>query len=277
MKLNTHYASGFTILQFNNENKEIGRLWNDGGKLAFDGNATEAAHQLFKHLIREYDDFISLIEGQNNELHAELLAMEHDRDHWKANHDHQVECARVLKTRRDIPIDRCVLHEALLALGVEGDDSNPTAKGVVTKLDTLNHVLEVYEAARKLVQCKGRYHAELNYKALAELFGVTNIPEPREPNLMEGKSHFTSGATPGQLAAMEELTALTEDMGLYTEVISPEAFDKISQLVDEPPAPSEALRELMTRPRRYIDDTKNDALLGETLKRMSDAVKNGNE
>ncbi|EKK5568063.1 hypothetical protein PN823_004483 [Enterobacter hormaechei] len=185
MKLNTHYASGFTIMQFNNQDREIGRLWNDKGRLAFEGNATEAAHQLFTYLIHEYDDFISLIEGQNNQLHAELLAMEHDRDHWKANHDHQVECARVLKNRRDMPVDRCVLYEALQALGPQDCAGTVKPMGVVTNSESLDHVLAVYEAARKLVQCKGRYHGELNYKALAALFGV-DVPEPREPQDVAG-------------------------------------------------------------------------------------------
>lgn len=34
------------------------------------------------------------------------------------------------------------------------------------------HLIAIKEAATKLVRCKGRYHAELNYKALAELLGV---------------------------------------------------------------------------------------------------------
>jgi len=32
---------------------------------------------------------------------------------------------------------------------------------------------EIRAAAEKLVRCKGRYHSELNYKALAAMFGVT--------------------------------------------------------------------------------------------------------
>lgn len=46
-----------------------------------------------------------------------------------------------------------------------------------------NHAA-VYAAAQKLVKCKGRYHAELNYKALAELFGVKTheVAEPVLPN-----------------------------------------------------------------------------------------------
>lgn len=33
-------------------------------------------------------------------------------------------------------------------------------------------------AAEKLVRCKGRYHSELNYRALAALFGVTTPDLP---------------------------------------------------------------------------------------------------
>lgn len=253
MKVHTHYASGFTIMQFNGEDKEIGRLWNKGGKLEFEGNASEAAQQLFKHVIKENNNFLVTVEEQNNQLHAELLAMEHDRDHWKNNHDHQVKCARVIKTRHDLPIDRAALYDALLALGVEGVSDKPEAKCVVTNLESLDHVFAVYEAARKLVKCKGRYHGELNYKALAELFGVTNIPLPVTPNLMEENTRFASGATPGQLAAMEELTDLTQQMMQEENriVLSPEAFDQVQQLIDEPPAPTDALRELMTREPRY--------------------------
>ncbi|EAB4417364.1 DUF1778 domain-containing protein [Salmonella enterica] len=247
MKLHTHYASGFTILQFNNEDKEIGRLWNDNGKLAFDGNATDAAHQLFKYLIREYDEFLKASEARAELLHKELLTMEHDRDHWKANHDHQVESARVLKNRKDMPVDRSLLHEALLALPPQVLAGNNTAKNVVTSLPTLDLLLDVFEAARKLVQCKGRYHAELNYKALAALFGVeTPYPQAEAPSAE-------------QCAAMDELTALTQQMEENRITLSPEAFDKVQQLIDEPPAPNEALVELMTREPRYIRrDTKND-------------------
>lgn len=254
MKVHAHYAPGFTIMQFNGPDQHIGRVWQEGGKLHFEGNATESAHQLFKHVIKENNEYVVLIEEQNNQLHAELLAMEHDRDHWKANHDHQVECARVIKSRRDIPIDRSILHEALLAVRPEVCANAPEAKDVVTSLPTLNHVLAVFDAARKLVQCKGRYHAELNYKALAELFGVTNLPQPVTPNLMEENGSFASGATPGQLAAMDELTDLTQQMMQEDNriVLSPEAFDQVQQLIDEPPAPTDALRELMTREPRYV-------------------------
>ncbi|MEB1007800.1 ead/Ea22-like family protein [Citrobacter braakii] len=37
---------------------------------------------------------------------------------------------------------------------------------------------EIVAAAEKLVRCKGRYHSELNYLALAKLFGVTTPDLP---------------------------------------------------------------------------------------------------
>jgi len=48
-------------------------------------------------------------------------------------------------------------------------------------------------AAEKLVRCKGRYHHELNYRALAALFGVTVptddgwiLTNERKPDLIPG-------------------------------------------------------------------------------------------
>ncbi|ECB1886198.1 DUF1778 domain-containing protein [Salmonella enterica subsp. enterica serovar Mississippi] len=71
---------------------------------------------------------------------------------------------------------------------------------------------------------------------------------------MEENGSFASGATPGQLAAMDELTDLTQQMMQEDNriVLSPEAFDQVQQLIDEPPAPTDALRELMTREPRYV-------------------------
>ncbi|HGD7261201.1 TPA: hypothetical protein ACI6QA_000829 [Raoultella planticola] len=50
------------------------------------------------------------------------------------------------------------------------------------RIDALVEVLEkaqtINAAAEKLVRCKGRYHSELNYRALASLFGVTTPDLP---------------------------------------------------------------------------------------------------
>ncbi|EAA6647925.1 ead/Ea22-like family protein [Salmonella enterica] len=46
-------------------------------------------------------------------------------------------------------------------------------------------------AAEKLVRCKGRYHGELNYRALAKLFGVT---APDLPPLEHENVHYADAA-----------------------------------------------------------------------------------
>ena len=165
------------IITFNGEDKVAGRLWQEGGKLHFEGNAHEAANMLFKELVRLNNDWLVMIEEQNNNLHAELLAMEHERDHWKNNHNVEVRRARVLKNRTDLPVERKMLYEALRLNAVADGTAIPLdAEHVVTTPEALDHVLAVYKAAQKLVNCKGRYHAEQNYRALAAVFG-RDVPE----------------------------------------------------------------------------------------------------
>ncbi|EBW7778696.1 TPA: ead/Ea22-like family protein [Salmonella enterica subsp. enterica serovar Saintpaul] len=59
---------------------------------------------------------------------------------------------------------------------------------------------EIVAAAEKLVRCKGRYHSELNYRALAKLFGVTT---PDLPPLEHENVHYAD-------AAEVEITALRQ-------------------------------------------------------------------
>ncbi|EKG6573720.1 ead/Ea22-like family protein [Salmonella enterica] len=49
----------------------------------------------------------------------------------------------------------------------------------------------IVAAAEKLVRCKGRYHSELNYRALAKLFGVIT---PDLPPLEHEKVHYAEAA-----------------------------------------------------------------------------------
>ncbi|EAP0762938.1 ead/Ea22-like family protein [Salmonella enterica] len=58
----------------------------------------------------------------------------------------------------------------------------------------------IVAAAEKLVRCKGRYHSELNYRALAKLFGVIT---PDLPPLEYENVHYTD-------AAEVEITALRQ-------------------------------------------------------------------
>ena len=45
-------------------------------------------------------------------------------------------------------------------------------------VDALEKAQTINAAAEKLVRCKGRYHSEQNYRALAALFGVTTPDLP---------------------------------------------------------------------------------------------------
>ncbi len=58
----------------------------------------------------------------------------------------------------------------------------------------------IVAAAEKLVRCKGRYHSELNYRALAKLFGVIT---PDLPPLVYENVHYAD-------AAEVEITALRQ-------------------------------------------------------------------
>ncbi|EBU8360471.1 hypothetical protein DLL86_26510, partial [Salmonella enterica subsp. enterica serovar Typhimurium] len=49
----------------------------------------------------------------------------------------------------------------------------------------------IVAAAEKLVRCKGRYHSELNYRALAKLFGVIT---PDLPPLEHENVHYADAA-----------------------------------------------------------------------------------
>lgn len=53
-----------------------------------------------------------------------------------------------------------------------------TPETVEALVEALESAQEIRAAAEKLVRCKGRYHSEQNYRALAALFGVTTPDLP---------------------------------------------------------------------------------------------------
>jgi hypothetical protein len=77
------------------------------------------------------------------ELTQRVAEPEKERDHWKANHDQQVERARVLVDRPDMPLERVKAykrHAALLAFvealamdHVEARDIGPRARQLMEK------------------------------------------------------------------------------------------------------------------------------------------------
>ncbi|EFV3839826.1 ead/Ea22-like family protein [Salmonella enterica] len=65
----------------------------------------------------------------------------------------------------------------------------------------------IVAAAEKLVRCKGRYHSELNYRALAKLFGVIT---PDLPPLEHENVHYAEAAEV-EISALRQRIAELED------------------------------------------------------------------
>ncbi|HED2701082.1 TPA: ead/Ea22-like family protein [Klebsiella oxytoca] len=72
--------------------------------------------------------------------------------------------------------------------------------------DRIAELEPIRVAAEKLVRCKGRYHSELNYRALAALFGVTT---PDLPPLEHENVHYADAAEM-KIAALRQRIAEME-------------------------------------------------------------------
>ncbi|HCM6593141.1 TPA: ead/Ea22-like family protein [Klebsiella quasipneumoniae] len=81
------------------------------------------------------------------------------------------------------------------------------AAGYVDALvEALEKAQAINAAAEKLVRCKGRYHGELNYRALAALFGVNT---PDLPPLEHENVHYVDAAEM-EIAALRQRIAELE-------------------------------------------------------------------
>lgn len=98
----------------------------------------------------------------------------------------------------------------MLADGSTGKDAefialaNPA--NIRALVETLEKAQAINTAAEKLVRCKGRYHSELNYRALAALFGVKT---PDLPPLEHENVHYTDAAGM-EIAALRQRIAELE-------------------------------------------------------------------
>lgn len=82
------------------------------------------------------------------------------------------------------------------------------AAGYVDELvEALEKAQTINAAAEKLVRCKGRYHSEHNYRALAALFGVT---APDLPPLEHENVHYADAAEM-EIAALRQRIAELEE------------------------------------------------------------------
>ncbi|MDZ5893282.1 ead/Ea22-like family protein [Klebsiella pneumoniae] len=73
-------------------------------------------------------------------------------------------------------------------------------------VEALEKAQTINAAAEKLVRCKGRYHSEQNYRALAAMFGVTT---PDLPSLEHENVHYVDAAEM-EIAALRQRIAELE-------------------------------------------------------------------
>ncbi|HBS7058209.1 TPA: ead/Ea22-like family protein [Klebsiella pneumoniae] len=85
------------------------------------------------------------------------------------------------------------------------------------KIDELE---TIRAAAEKLVRCKGRYHSEQNYRALAALFGVTT---PDLPPLEHENVHYADAAEM-EIAALRQRIAELESRAVTVENLQESAY-----------------------------------------------------
>ena len=82
--------------------------------------------------------------------------------------------------------------------------ANPA--NVLDLVEALEKAQAINAAAEKLVRCKGRYHSEQNYRALAAMFGVTT---PDLPSLEHENVHYVDAAEM-EIAALRQRIAELE-------------------------------------------------------------------
>ncbi|CAH4128102.1 TPA: hypothetical protein ACPUJH_000675 [Klebsiella pneumoniae] len=91
-------------------------------------------------------------------------------------------------------------HDRLTKKLKEAESRNAELVEALEKAHTIN------AAAEKLVRCKGRYHSEQNYRALAALFGVNT---PYLPPLEHENVHYADAAEM-EIAALRQRIAELE-------------------------------------------------------------------
>lgn len=108
------------------------------------------------------------------------------------------------------PISAKLLNEAWrLAF----PDEVAVARRMRALVEALEKAQIINAAAEKLVRCKGRYHSEQNYRALAALFGVTmpDLPPLDSESRTVTIEPFRSFVTDADLAALHRFAECCDD------------------------------------------------------------------
>ncbi|MDU1294893.1 MAG: ead/Ea22-like family protein, partial [Enterobacter hormaechei] len=97
--------------------------------------------------------------------------------------------------------------------------ANPA--NVLALVEALEKAQTINAAAEKLVRCKGRYHSEQNYRALAALFGVKT---PDLPPLEHENVHYADAAEM-EIAALRQRIAELENYAEAEAVVADRAAE----------------------------------------------------
>lgn len=95
--------------------------------------------------------------------------------------------------------------------------ANPA--NILALVEALEKAQIINAAAEKLVRCKGRYHSEQNYRALAALFGVTT---PDLPPIEHENVHYADAAEM-EIAALRQRIAELESRTVTVKLPKPHA------------------------------------------------------
>ncbi|EPY4413187.1 ead/Ea22-like family protein [Klebsiella pneumoniae] len=127
------------------------------------------------------------------------------------------------------PANVLALVEALEKAKQERDNWCTTFDNERFRADKLKAYIDDMEpiraAAEKLVRCKGRYHSEQNYRALAALFGVNT---PDLPPLEHENVHYADAAEM-EIAALRQRIAELEES--HAQVI--QSRDHYKRMLEE--------------------------------------------
>ncbi|MBZ6857533.1 hypothetical protein FMJ23_04150 [Klebsiella michiganensis] len=123
--------------------------------------------------------------------------------------------------------ERIALVEALEKAQQERDNWRTSFDNERFRADKLKAHIDDMEpiraAAEKLVRCKGRYHSEQNYRALAALFGVNT---PDLPPLEHENVHYADAAEI-EIAALRQRIAGLEFIRTSADKVQREFADEL--------------------------------------------------
>lgn len=134
------------------------------------------------------------------------------------HHDEIMVCEHISKRRpHDAEFIAMANPANILALVEALEKSESRLHEVAVACATAEQALEkaqiINAAAEKLVRCKGRYHSEQNYRALAALFGVTmpDLPPLDSESRTVTIEPFRSFVTDADLAALHRFAECCDD------------------------------------------------------------------